>query len=86
MTTALQAAALPLSYHPMCPASAGREKRKERNHFPARAGRVVRQAGIEPVLSDFRKRMGDHTPLSHIAAGSPAGCLSLLSAVDQERG
>lgn len=66
-TTALQAVALPLRYHPMCPASAGREKRKERNHFPARADRVVGQARIELTVSVFSKRMGDHTPLPHVA-------------------
>ncbi len=67
VTTALQAVALPLRYHPMCPASAGREKRKERDHFPARAGRVVGQARIELTVSVVSKRMGDHTPLSHLA-------------------
>ena len=36
VATALQAAALPLSYHPICPASAGREKRKERKPLPGK--------------------------------------------------
>lgn len=36
VTTALQAVALPLRYHPMCPASAGLEKRKERKPLPGK--------------------------------------------------
>lgn len=73
VTTALQAVALPLSYHPMCPASTGRGKRKERDHFPERADRVVGQAGIEPTISNVNTQMGDHTPLSHIISGLPEG-------------
>ena len=38
------------------------------------------QAGIEPTVSIVITRMGDHTLLSHMAAGSPAGGLCLLSA------
>lgn len=41
---------------------------------------VVGQAGIEPTVSIVITRMGDHTLLSHMAAGSPAGGLCLLSA------
>lgn len=41
---------------------------------------MVGQARIELTVSVFSKRMGDHTLLSHMAAGSPAGGLCLLSA------
>lgn len=41
---------------------------------------MVGQAGIEPTVSGVITRMGDHTLLSHMAAGSPAGGLCLLSA------
>ena len=41
---------------------------------------VVGQAGIEPTVSVVITRMGDHTLLSHVAAGRPAGGLFLLSA------
>ena len=55
-------ATTPYARHPP-----GGKRGKKENHFPARAGRVVGQAGGEPAFSDCRKRMGDHTPLSHIA-------------------
>lgn len=41
---------------------------------------LVGQAGIEPTVSGVITRMGDHTLLSHMAAGSPASGLCLLSA------
>lgn len=46
---------------------------------------MVGQARIELTVSVFIKRMGDHTPLPHIAAGSPAGGLCRLSAVNHDK-
>ena len=47
--------------------------------------KVVGQVGIEPTVSGVITRMGDHTLLSHMAAGSPAGGLCLLSAIRKRR-
>ena len=61
-------ATIPCARHPP-----GGKRGKKESHFPARAGRVVGQAGIEPTISNVNTRMGDHTPLSHIISGIPEG-------------
>lgn len=73
VATALQAAALPLSYHPICPASAGREKRKERKPLPGKGGRVVGQAGIEPATSALSMQRLCHLSYCPMLPGFPGG-------------